>query len=183
MEAAFVILLNSDLYNYVRRLQTDICKLSGAKETLKIEPHITLKYAFNVKNIKTVEKYFDEIAKTTRPFKIEINGINLFPTQVFFVDVTKNQALTNFHLKVLRDLKEKFSVKPSEFEGKTFHFHITLAYKDIVEGAFQKIKKYLQNKKPKFRFTVKQLGLYLRLNSEENWFLYKISEAGHLKGD
>lgn len=61
MQVAFVVLLDPPSYNYVKNLQLKINKLFGAKEVLKLEPHITIKYKFDTNNILSIEKYFDEL--------------------------------------------------------------------------------------------------------------------------
>lgn len=175
MEIAFVILLEGDEYNYVRRLQIRLYKLFNAKETLKLEPHLTIKYAFEISNLQLIENYFTELTSRTKPFEIKIKGIGSFESNVVFVDIEKNNMLTNLHLKILNDLKQRFSIERSEFEGKDLHFHTTLAYKDISNKTFQKIKKELKNEKPEFAFKVNKLGIYLKLDPNENWFLYKTS--------
>lgn len=77
-------------------------------------------------------------------------------------------------MKILEDLKEKFSIPPGEFEGENFHFHITLAYKDVSGETFQKIKNYLKDEKINFKFKIKRLAIYLLPDPENNWFIYKI---------
>ena len=176
MQAAFSILLDPPLYNYVRNLQTKIYELFSAKDTLKLEPHFTLKYKFETNGLKGVEDYFDELLERTESFEVHLNGINTFEDgdKVIFLNVEKSETLTNLHLKVLGDLSQKFQVMPGEFEGKDLHFHITLAYKDISDETFQQILEYLKDEKPTFRFMAKRLALYLLPDSNINWFIYKI---------
>lgn len=174
MQAAFVVLLDSPSYNYVRNLQLKIYNLYGAKEPLKLEPHFTIKYAFDTNNLTGVENYFDDLVSKTKKFEVVLEGINSFESKVIFLDVRKNDLLTDLHLNLLKDLSEKFSMKPSEFEGKDLHFHVTLAYKDINDETFHKIKKLLKDESPNFKFEVKRLGLYLLPNPDQQWFIYKI---------
>ena len=175
MEVAFVILLEGNQYDYIRRLQLKINKLFHTKEALKLEPHITIKYAFEVLDLQPIEDYFKELISENKPFNIKINGINSFETNVVFADVEKNDKLTDLHLKILNYLGKRFFIQPSEFEGNNFHFHSTLAYKDIDDKTFQKIKEELKNENPQMTFTVQKLGIYLKLNSNADWFLYKTS--------
>lgn len=176
MQAAFVILFDLDIYNYARKLQVKLYDLFGTKETLKLDPHITIKYAFDASKLNDYEKYFDELVKATPPFEIEINRVDSFETNVVYLGISKSKILTDLHLKVLHDFKERFSIEPSEFEGENLNFHATLAYKDITEEVFGKIKEYLKNEKPNFKFQVRKLGLYLRFNENDNWFVYKVGE-------
>lgn len=176
MQAAFSILLDPPSYNYVRNLQAKIYEQFGAKETLKLEPHFTLKYKFETSDLKSIENYFDKLLEQTEAFEVQLESINTFEDgdKVVFLEVRKDETLTNLHLKVLEDLSQQFQVKPGEFEGKSLHFHITLAYKDISDETFQQILEYLKDEKPTFKFKVKRLALYLLPDSSVNWFIYKI---------
>lgn len=176
MQIGFSALLDTPSYNYVRTLQVKLKKLFQVKETLKLEPHFTIKYAFETNSLDEVEKYFDEVVSQTKEFEIEVKGIDYFDNEVVILDISKNEFLSKLHLKILKDLAAKFAVKPSEFEGENFNFHITLAYKDISEKKFQKIKGYLKTENPKFKVVVKKFALYLLLDPKDNWFIYKIGK-------
>ena len=62
MEVAFVILLEGNEYNYIRKVQVRLFELFKTKETLKLEPHMTIKYAFEINNLPEIEKYFENFA-------------------------------------------------------------------------------------------------------------------------
>lgn len=89
MQAAVVILLDPPPYNYVRNLQLKINKLFGAKEPLKLEPHITIKYKFDTSDILSIEKYFDQLVSQTESFEIDLKYIDSFEKNVIFLDVEK----------------------------------------------------------------------------------------------
>jgi 2'-5' RNA ligase len=180
MRVAFVGLLNPDTYYVVRRLQVEIHRLFGAKEPLKLEPHFTIKYQFETDNLSEIEKYFDVLVKNTKSIPLIIDGIKTFPKNVVFFDIAKNTDLTELHLKILQDLNQNFSVAPGEFEGADLNFHITLAYKDIDNETFIKIKEYYLHQEHKFSFTMKQIGIYLLLDPADNWFLYKIGNLTNI---
>ncbi len=175
MQVAFVGLLDASAYNYVRDLQVKMHDLFDAKAALKLEPHFTLKYKFDTDDLTAARQYFDEVANRTKPFEVTVNGIDTFETNVVFLDITKNSIITNLHLKILADVDRRFSVAPSEFEGEGLHFHITLAYKDIDDETFQKIKEYFETQDIRLQFPVQQIGMYLLPNFEDQWFLYRIS--------
>ena len=174
MQAAFDVLLDPPAYNYIRNLQVKLCELFGAKETLKLEPHFTIKYAFGRDDLSTVESYFDTLVSQTQTFEITLDSINSFESKVVYMNVGKNEILKKLHLNILQALLKDFSVKPSEFEGENYNFHSTLAYKDVSEETIVKIKVYLKNETPNFTFQVKRVGMYVLLAPDQNWFIYKI---------
>lgn len=176
MQVAFSVLLDPPSYNYVRNIQTKIYEQFGAEETLKLEPHFTLKYKFETNDLRSAEGYFDDLLKQTKAFEVHLKGIDKFEDgdKVIFLGLEENNTLRKLHLKILEDLSQKFQVKPGEFEGEALHFHITLAYKDISDETFHQIKDYLKNEKPDFNFMAKRLALYILPDSNVNWFIYKI---------
>jgi len=175
MQVAFVGLLDASTYNYVRDLQVKMYGLFDAKEALRLEPHFTLKYKFDTDDLTAARRYFDELADRTKPFEVTVNGIDTFENNIVFLDIAKNPIITNLHLKILADVDKRFSVAPSEFEGKELHFHITLAYKDIDDKTFKKIKEYFETQVIRLQFPVQQIGMYLLPNPEDQWFLYRTS--------
>ena len=92
MEIAYVILLDGELYNYTRRLQTNLSRLVNTKQALQLEPHITVKYGFEIKDISPFEKYFDQLVNSIHPFTIRLNKINYFEPNVAFLDIEKNKV-------------------------------------------------------------------------------------------
>ncbi|OGK12266.1 hypothetical protein A3C98_02410 [Candidatus Roizmanbacteria bacterium RIFCSPHIGHO2_02_FULL_37_15] len=174
MEIAYVILLDGELYNYTRRLQTNLSRLVNTKQALQLEPHITVKYGFEIKDISPFEKYFDQLVNSIHPFTIRLNKINYFEPNVAFLDIEKNKDLTNLHSNILEFLDKNHSIKPSEFEGPSFHFHTTLAYKDLSSEDFIKVKNYLKNESPNYKYSVSKMAIYILLSQEDKWFIYKI---------
>ena len=175
MEVAFSILFDSTGYNLARKYQLAIRKQFGAKETLLLEPHATIKYAFETNNLKGIEEYFGQVATTIKAFEIEFVSISSFDEDnIVFLSVAKSEILTNLHIRVLEDLKNKFQASQTEFEGPTLHFHTTLAYKDITTETFNMIMEYFKNENIHQKISIKQLGLWVRVAPEDKWFLYKI---------
>ena len=177
MQIGLVALIDISSYNYARKLQLKLYEQVDVIEELKLEPHITIKYAIEVDNLEKIEKYFDELVAQTERFEVQIKGINYFESGVVFLDIVKNNLLSNLHLKILNDLAAKYSIKPSEFEGENFNFHITLA-KDLDLEKFKLIKEGLKTENPNFKIKITQLAMYLLPNQNANWFIYK---AGKLK--
>ena len=175
MEVAFSILFDSAGYNLARKYQLAIREQFQAKETLLLEPHATIKYAFETNNLKGIEEYFDQVAAITKAFEIEFDSISSFEeNNVIFLSIAKSEVLTKLHVKVLEDLKSKFQATQTKFEDPNLHFHTTLAYKDITPETFKTIKVHFKNENIHQKTSIKQLGLWVRVEPEDKWFLYKI---------
>lgn len=175
MQIGLVALLDTHAYNYARELQLKLYERFGVYEELQLEPHITIKYAFETDNLERAEKYFDQLVDQTKRFEIEVKGINYFENEVAFLDIVRNDFLAEMHLKILKDLIEKFSAQPGEFEGAGFNFHITLV-KDLDLEKFKRVKEYLKTENPNFTIVIKKLAIYLLPEPTDNWFIYKIGK-------
>jgi len=180
VEVAFSILLDTPAYNLARRYQLQISQKFHTFEAISLEPHATIKYAFLTDNLEKIEQYFDEVAQSTKPFSIDIEGISSFEeNNVIILKIAKSEILKTLHFKVLKDLKQKFSVIPAQYEGTDFRFHITLAYKDISSDTFKQIMEFLKNEKPKLKISITKLGLWVKSEPTKQWILYKIDNLGY----
>lgn len=176
MEIAINALLDPAPYNLVRQLQTEIAQHFPTEATLKLEPHITVKYAFPISDLSDVTNYFYQLAKSTSAIPFTITGIETFPTKVIFLNIAPNNSLSNLHMRLLKETKKQFGASAAEFEGNDLHFHITLAYKDITNEAFPKIKDFLAKRSVNYSGTLTKLGLYLRLTPDRPWFVYQTAK-------
>ncbi len=169
----FVIILNGKIHNYVRKQELSISRMFNTRGGLRQSPHITIKFPFETDNLESLERYFDELVETVEPFEIEIDGIDYFEPKVIFLNVCPNKNISALHFKVLKDLREQFSIQSHELEGKNVRFHITLAYKDLTEEDFCESKKFLKNEHPYFRLIFNTLGLFYYLKENDSWIIYK----------
>jgi 2'-5' RNA ligase len=65
-------------------------------------PHLNL-YDLSVptENISTIEKNLEKIAGETKPISIEIESVGYFPFGIFFLKLKMNDALSDFHKKIV----------------------------------------------------------------------------------
>jgi len=157
---------------FVRKQEIYLSKKYNTIVGLLQPPHVTIKWPFEINDIQPFEKYCEDLSKEIQPFEIKINGYGFFDPKVIFLKVEKNQNLINIHLKILKDLKEKFEIEKNKYEGAEPQFHTTLAYEDISEENFHKAKKELKKaEQPKLSFIFDSLGLF-RFTGEE-WIIHK----------
>ena len=83
------------------------------------EFHVTIK--FGLTNSYTTEQ-IQEMLKGTKPFLVNILGMDIFPNERF--DVIK----FNIEGEELRRLRKIFDVLPNKDDYKEYHPHMTLAY-------------------------------------------------------
>jgi 2'-5' RNA ligase len=135
-------------------------------------PHVTIKWPFEVTDIKPFEQYCEELSKTIKSFEIVYDGYGFFEPKVIFLKVVSIKKLINLHMKVLTELKEKFHIQKNKFEGPEQVFHTTLVMEDISEDNFYKAKKEVDSwEKPKLSFIFKSIGLFRFIGKE--WIVHK----------
>lgn len=175
----YAILLDDESHNYAREVELDLSLKFQTRAGLRQSPHITIKPPFFVDDISTHVKYFDQLAKSLKPFKIEIEGFDFFEPKVIFLNVKKNSRLNEIHQKIIKDLQKKYKIEFNpQTEGENVRFHSTVALSDLSEEKFFEAKKYLSKKKPKFSFKAKTLGLFYHLSPEEGWIIYRRANIG-----
>jgi len=149
------LLIDQETQNSIRKLILKLHIEYGLELVAALLPqHISLKSSFTLKNIDEIETYFDNLAVSLEPVDFKLQNIELINfekkgimNEVIWIDVEENSDLRNIHKKVNRDLKDKFDIPLSPFDGDMFHFHSTLFYRfnnqtpmEIYEKAFQDLK-------------------------------------------
>lgn len=170
MRLAYVILLPDDVHNFMRRIQADLYgRYHAGRQTLALEPHITLKQPFEADELDPFEQLFDRLAVETDPFELVMRGFGFFEAEgVVFLDVEQQERLLEIQRRILAEL----ALEPGEYEsGKPvpYYFHGTIAAglsSDDLAGARATL-----GDTPEFRFPLEQLGLFRR--TEETWTVYK----------
>lgn len=175
----YAILLDDASHNYARGMELDISQRFQTRGGLRQSPHVTIKPPFTVETLEPFIEYFDQLAQTTEPFDIELNGIDFFEPKVIFLNVEKNQKLHTLHQRIISDLKANHSIDFNpKTEGENVRFHSSLAVSDLTEENFYKAKEYLKDEKPRFTFRATTLGLFFYLGPEEGWIIYRRAKLG-----
>ena len=173
MKIGFAVLLDDESHNFARKIEFELCNKFGLCWGLKQSPHITIKAPFNTRKIEPFVNYLENLAKQTQPFDIELDGFDYFEPKVIFLNVRENAKLKELHSKILKDLKEKFSIVPHALEGKSIRFHSTVALEDVTKKKFREAKKYLKNYHPRFKFKANSFGIFLYLGKEAGWIIIR----------
>lgn len=173
MKIGFAVLLDDKSHNFARQVELELCDKFGLCWGLKQSPHITIKAPFTAQKLAPFVKYLENVAKTCKPFDIELNGFNYFWQKVIFLDVKENPTLKKLHLKVLDDMEKKFKIEQHEFEGKNIKFHSTIALGDVTKARLRKAKEYLKKYKPTFKFKTKTLAIFYYLGKEAGWVIVR----------
>ena len=170
MQVGYGILMEEEVYNFMREMELLLYKKFGLKKGLRQSPHITVKPPFITEDSAPYEQYLDELCAKINPFEIEIDGFNSFGTKVIYLDIKKNINLINIHQVITSDLKSKFN----HYEQEEMIFHGTLAYDDIDEKTFNEAYEFMKaNFHPKFKIKAQKIGLFFQLPDDSSWVVIK----------
>ena len=132
-------------------------------------PHVTLFGPFSTRSIKQVIQSIREIGSEYQELGFEVDGFDYFELKKKFLFITTSSRKNVIYLKIkpsdqLKDFRRKLAKKLlkitntiSEPDSKDkFHFHATLAMKDI-DRKFERIWEYLKN------YEIKTKGVCYRI--------------------
>ncbi|HEY86061.1 MAG TPA: 2'-5' RNA ligase family protein [Chloroflexi bacterium] len=193
MKVAIAFLLDHKIHNFMRSLAVDIHRqyplgFSAASAL----PHISLKQPFPIADLAEVEAYFEQLAASIPPFKVELTRLELqtyagqsrgiAPTKkaewgILWLAVRENPVLRNLHRRINRELGERFENTRAAFDGEAYRFHATLftgeQNADLYREAFAAYKDTPIN----LSCTIKQIALFYKNNDSadvRDFITYKI---------
>ncbi|MEL7120977.1 MAG: 2'-5' RNA ligase family protein [Bacteroidota bacterium] len=169
MQIGFALLLNNEVFNFVRTLQLEL-HLELGVHLSRQPPHITIKSPFEASNITPFVAYLEKIAQTTSPFEITIDGFGNFGNQVLFLEVLENPTLTQLHHTIINDFQQAFMIAPDQYEGANVKFHVSIAGFNETE-LFQQAQEYISAHKAEFSLQINQLGIFYYLGPGQSWII------------
>ena len=169
MKIGFGILPDNDTHNFIRQIQLELHQKLGVHLSRQ-SPHITVKAPFDCENLPQMVNYLENFCQSIEPFEMELNGFNSFGHQVLFLDVAENQALTDLHWHLLKNLKTSFGVEAHELEGENVKFHASIsAFQD--EPTFRNAMSFLGKYPAKMSFKVQTIGIFYYLGPGNGWII------------
>ena len=83
MKATIVLIADKDAENFGRKLMLVAHRVGKMGfEMARLPQHVSLKQPFAISNLEEMESFFDEFAKTLKPFDIRFEDMKLFPSNV-----------------------------------------------------------------------------------------------------
>ena len=103
MKACFAVLVDSHIHYYARKLAFQINEdFNIGFIAARLPQHVSLGPVFEVKDIKELEDYFDDLAKSIMPFEVNFTQIDLIiegndndRLGVLWMDVKESNNLTS----------------------------------------------------------------------------------------
>lgn len=132
----------------ITQLKVLVAERFDSKHALKSPPHITLHMPFKWKDKKKeqLEEVMKSINKELEPFPVELKNFNFFEPRVVFVDVQKNDALTELQKNVTELCRKKLNLDNANYRDRPFHPHMTIGFRDLRKPAFYEAKNYFKQR-------------------------------------
>ncbi|MBS3077108.1 2'-5' RNA ligase family protein [Candidatus Pacearchaeota archaeon] len=162
MNIAIVNLVRGRPASYHKKLVKTVGIKFNEKKVLnkKIPSHITLKFPYEVKDIKEMEEIIKRLASQNQKFKIEIDGFGNFEEKVIYLKVKNPKKIKAIQRKLLGELK----TKGNKYD-KRFVPHITIS--NGKKKNFTNILNYLNpSQKPYFSFYFDNITILKKSNGQ-----------------
>ena len=169
MRAAFALLADRKVHNFVRRLAWDIhLKHNTGTRHCRLPSHISLKQPFAISDLAALEVYMDELARSIEPFEIHLPEIQVMPTAyagveygILWLDVEETAYLRQLHNRVNRELADRFGNTSANFDGADYHFHMTVMLGGQPVEAYRQFLDELPDPEVNLRFMTTELALFV----------------------
>lgn len=128
----------SPIYEEALELKHYFKKQYNSRAALNSPPHITLHMPFWWKEDKEemLSDNLRQFAANRTPVEIQLQNFSSFPPRVIFIDVVKNEMLTNLQKELERFCKQTFNLFNANYKERPFHPHLTLAFRDLKKPAY-----------------------------------------------
>ena len=165
MKAAIVLLANSPIQNFIRRIVFELNTTYQVPFFASLLPsHVSLKQPFVFEDMDVLEKYFDGLAARTAPFDLQLDqfyGEEWAGFGILGLNVVETPILRGLHNQVNDELGRLFKDTRAAHDGSDYRFHMTIEM-GKVEGAnpFKTYFDGLADIKVDFTYRVKELALF-----------------------
>lgn len=172
-----VSLLPQPYYKEVKDIWNELEKeigLTGIKVTPY--PHFSWQIGENY-DLNRLKSIFNDIAMSTKPFKVKTTGVGLFTGKcpVVFIPVVKDKELLKFHYSVwerLRQVGEKIS---EYYSPQSWVPHISLAYGDVTKENIGRVIKKLSFVDFNWSFEVDNISFIYELDGQVGELKYRFN--------
>lgn len=173
MKVDLVYLLKGKVGRYNQKLIKTVGPKFGENYMVEnpLPPHITLKYPFEIKDIKKLEKLLEDFASKRKAPAIEIKGFGNFRRFVAFLKPILSKSAIKLQKELTEALKRE-GIKPHKFDIP-FKPHATVAYGNTKEN-FDKIWNHLKELEvPKFKIKLDNIASLKEQKNDKPWKVHK----------
>ena len=149
------------IYNDVMELKYHLAENYESKAALRSPPHITLHMPFKWRQDKEerVEEVLKDLVSDQPLIDLELTGFGAFKPRTIFIQVEKNEPLSELHIALKKSMKRKLNIFNADYQDRPFHPHMTVAFRDLKKTQFTKAWEKLKSEPFEASFTVGDISL------------------------
>ncbi|NEQ42616.1 MAG: 2'-5' RNA ligase family protein [Leptolyngbya sp. SIOISBB] len=149
-------------------IQTDVIALKcyfrehyRSQAALKSPPHITLQAPFTWPD-EDRDCLFTTLAAFRPPtpqVPVQLSGFGAFPPRVIFLAVQQTPELMQLQAKLQRYLADTLGIMAPRSRERSFHPHLTIAFRDLKPAAFRRAWPEFEHKSAEYAFGATAIAL------------------------
>ncbi|MTI87213.1 MAG: 2'-5' RNA ligase family protein [Balneolaceae bacterium] len=136
------------VFSELQELRHHFSEKYNSSHALKSPPHVTLISPFSLNDGKEEElkSILKEFSEGYTDIEIELENFSTFGTKVIFVDVSKTEGLINIQQDLEKVTRSKGDIFNYNYDERSYHPHMTLAFKDLSKKNFHKAWKKFKDR-------------------------------------
>jgi 2'-5' RNA ligase len=151
-----------------------------SSKALNSPPHITLHMPFKWRESRE-KKLLDALGDCSllhEPFTLTLTGFGAFPPRVIYAQPAESPQLHALQKAVAKAMRLSLNLLNADYQGRGFHPHITLAFRDLKKPRFQEAWQEFENKPLEASFPVDNVCL-LKHNGS-SWDVFRELPFGNI---
>jgi len=189
MKATFAFLADNKTHNLVRKLSWDIHqKYRTGIDMCRLPPHISLKQTFDISDLDALSNYMDELAQSIDPVQALLTHLELIDANIdglesgiLWLNVDETEFLRGLHNRLNEELTARFGNVPAEFDGDSYHFHMSVAIGGQPIKIYRTILDEFKDQLVNLQFEIRDLVMFVydeRSDLNAGYMTYKILPLG-----
>ena len=138
-------LMDHSTQNEIRTILSGLYQRTKVGVVASLLPqHISLKSTFQHGNQEEIAEYFDSLAESTPPIRLEVDRFQAIPIReagsdsgLLWLGIRESPGLREVHHRINSDLQRRFGTPIAGSDGEEFHFHSTLVYGQLPYSSYQ----------------------------------------------
>lgn len=163
------ILPPDDIAGKVQAVKKEFVDYYNSREAYRRAAHITLQPPF--KMAKSDEplmiKLLKEFAARQQPFLVQLQGFNHFRDDVIYIDIANPEPMQSLYSNLIDFLQAECDFASDMIRDQPLNPHMTVAYRDLSSGDFQKAWDVFR--KRSFNYQFKVGSIFLLKHDSKRW--------------
>lgn len=163
------ILPPDDIAGKVQAVKKEFADNYDSQEAYRRPAHFTMQPPFK-KPERDESKIIEAVSKFAgrqQPFMVQLNGFNYFRDDVIYIDIANPVPMQSLYRNLITFLQAECNFTDDMIRNQKLNPHMTVAYRDLSSGHFQKAWKVFSKRTFNYRFKV--TSIFLLKHDSKRW--------------